>query len=400
MRLYFLNILFLLTVATFAQNKEKAALKIYLEDTNTQKNIADATVKLEGFEMAPIEGKYDKKGSCYYFTEIPIGYNTIMVYHKKYNEKGFQNNEGLPAELKFRLQDKQKVSYSFLKVPDSLYDEKKKKLVKNILFKDHYIEDPFKISISPKDPQDYADFKEFINKKIEELNLNIVLVNPYWEKNKIEKYLFDVVQKEGYPNITASNSKEIEAKYLLPLVSGLNNIDNILFETHYSNKMKDVCFIFRKKDGTKFKRFNDPIIRRLKAEKVNVFSIILNKKNDNVLSVSSSKNDFRIRDKLNREFNRKHAVDSSKIFFYDNNFRNYKKPFCLFKRKNVQNIIYEPSDAKQVPSFLMIKNDDNEIPKYLPHIIHESEAQQKIPLQDKSIGLGILDQYEYYSTVN
>lgn len=400
MRLYFLNILFLLTVATFAQNKEKAALKIYLEDTNTQKNIADAAVKLEGFEMAPIEGKYDKKGSCYYFTEIPIGYNTIMVYHKKYNEKGFQNNEGLPAELKFRLQDKQKVSYSFLKVPDSLYDEKKKKLVKNILFKDHYIEDPFKISISPKDPQDYADFKEFINKKIEELNLEIVLVNPYWEKNKIEKYPFDVVQKEGYPNITASNSKEIEAKYLLPLVSGLNNIDNTLFETHYSNKMKDVCFIFRKKDGTKFKRFNDPIIRKLKAEKVNVFSIILNKKNDNILSVSSSKNDFRIRDKLNREFNRKHAVDSSKIFFYDNNFRNHKKPFYLFKRKNVQNIIYEPSDAKQVPSFLMIKNDNNEIPKYLPHITNEGEAQQKIPLQDKSIGLGILDQYEYYSTVN
>ncbi|MBA9074249.1 hypothetical protein GGR22_002416 [Flavobacterium gossypii] len=350
--------------------------------------------------MAPIEGKYDKKGSCYYFTEIPIGYNTIMVYHKKYNEKGFQNNEGLPAELKFRLQDKQKVSYSFLKVPDSLYDEKKKKLVKNILFKDHYIEDPFKISISPKDPQDYADFKEFINKKIEELNLEIVLVNPYWEKNKIEKYPFDVVQKEGYPNITASNSKEIEAKYLLPLVSGLNNIDNTLFETHYSNKMKDVCFIFRKKDGTKFKRFNDPIIRKLKAEKVNVFSIILNKKNDNILSVSSSKNDFRIRDKLNREFNRKHAVDSSKIFFYDNNFRNHKKPFYLFKRKNVQNIIYEPSDAKQVPSFLMIKNDNNEIPKYLPHITNEGEAQQKIPLQDKSIGLGILDQYEYYSTVN
>jgi len=400
MRLYFLNILFLLTVATFAQNKEKAALKIYLEDTNTQKNIADAAVKLEGFEIAPIEGKYDKKGSCYYFTEIPTGYNTIMVYHKKYNEKGFQNNEGLPAELKFRLQDKKKVSYSFLKVPDSLYDEKKKKLVKNILFKDHYIEDPFKISISPKDPQDYADFKEFINKKIEELNLEIVLVNPYWEKNKIEKYPFDVVQKEGYPNITASNSKEIEAKYLLPLVSGLNNIDNTLFETHYSNKMKDVCFIFRKKDGTKFKRFNDPIIRKLKAEKVNVFSIILNKKNDNILSVSSSKNDFRIRDKLNREFNRKHAVDSSKIFFYDNNFRNHKKPFYLFKRKNVQNIIYEPSDAKQVPSFLMIKNDNNEIPKYLPHITNEGEAQQKIPLQDKSIGLGILDQYEYYSTVN
>jgi hypothetical protein len=378
----------------FGQNKD-FAIKIFLEDAYTRKNIKDAKVTLEGFEIPEIVGNYDKKGKFYYFSEIPEGYNTVMAYHKDYNEKGFQNVEGLPAVLKFRLQDKKNSSYSFLKVPDSLYDNKKKKRIKNVLFKDRYIEDPFKIIISPKNAMDYNDFKEFINQKIEELNIEIVLVNPYWERNKIDKYPFDVTQKEGYPKITANNSQEIDGKYLLPLACGLNNMDNTFFETHYSNKIKDVCFIFRKKDGSKFKRFNDPIIRKLKAEKVNICSIVLNKKNDNVLS----KNDFRTRDRLNREFNSKHAVDSSKIFFYDNNFRNNKKPFHLFK-KRVQNIIYEPSDAKQVPSFLVIKNDDNEIPKYLPVIMNEGEAQQKIPLQDKSIGLGILDQYEYYSTVN
>ena len=47
------------------------AIRIYLEDAYSGKNIKDAKVTLEGFEIPEIVGKYDKKGKFYYFTEIP-----------------------------------------------------------------------------------------------------------------------------------------------------------------------------------------------------------------------------------------------------------------------------------------------------------------------------------------
>lgn len=101
-KLALLYLLFV-SVCVLAQNKEVIAIKIYLEAAETGKNIPDAKVTLEGFEIPEIVGKYDKKGKYYYFTEIPKGYNTVMAYHKKYNEKGFQNTAGLPGELKLKL---------------------------------------------------------------------------------------------------------------------------------------------------------------------------------------------------------------------------------------------------------------------------------------------------------
>jgi len=88
----------------FAQEQAISSIRIYLEDTETLKNINDAEVTLEGFEMPAIKGKYNKKEKYYYFDKIPSGYNTIMAHHKKYNEKGFQNISGLPKELRLRLQ--------------------------------------------------------------------------------------------------------------------------------------------------------------------------------------------------------------------------------------------------------------------------------------------------------
>ena len=93
----FVTIILLLTYSfSFSQEKEdkfinngKDTLKVYLTDAETDKNIADAKVTLEGFEIPEIVGKYNKEEKFYYFTEIPKGYNTIMTYHKKYNEKGF-----------------------------------------------------------------------------------------------------------------------------------------------------------------------------------------------------------------------------------------------------------------------------------------------------------------------
>ena len=93
----------LLSFCVLAQKKEAYAIKIQLEDAETGKNIDDAKVTLEGFEIPALTAKYDKQEKVYYFDEIPNGYNTIMAYHKKYNEKGFQNIQGLPKELKLSL---------------------------------------------------------------------------------------------------------------------------------------------------------------------------------------------------------------------------------------------------------------------------------------------------------
>ncbi|MCP2028810.1 hypothetical protein L1276_003981 [Flavobacterium sp. HSC-32F16] len=99
-------LIFFFTVISFyvsAQEKPISSIKIYLEDAETLKNINDAKVTLEGFEIPAIKAKYNKKEKYYYLDKIPSGYNTIMAYHKKYNEKGFQNISGLPKELRLQL---------------------------------------------------------------------------------------------------------------------------------------------------------------------------------------------------------------------------------------------------------------------------------------------------------
>lgn len=120
----FLYLLLLVNLA-FGQ-VETIAIKIYLEDAETSKNVCDAKVTLEGFEIPEIVGKYDKKGKFYYFTEIPKGYNTVMAYNKKYNKKGFQDVKGLPKKLKLKLYTHYRV-----KLENNFYKEDEKKLIIN-----------------------------------------------------------------------------------------------------------------------------------------------------------------------------------------------------------------------------------------------------------------------------
>ena len=90
------------TTFAFSQSVNPA-LKVYLEDAYNGKNIKDAKVTLEGFEIPPITGKYNKKGKYYYFNVIPKDYNTVMAYHEKYNEKGFQDLNKLTDEIILKL---------------------------------------------------------------------------------------------------------------------------------------------------------------------------------------------------------------------------------------------------------------------------------------------------------
>lgn len=383
--LYFI----LLSFCVLAQKKEAYVIKIQLEDAETGKNIDDAKVTLEGFEIPALIAKYDKKEKVYYFNEIPTGYNTVMSYHKKYNEKGFQNVEGLPKELKLRLYDPLNVSYNF----------------EPYINTNNYVEDPYKIRVSTINFLEYNTLKDYINQTIKDLKLPVELVNPYWERDKFEKDPFTTSQKEAYPILNLKENQKVGGEYLFPLIGG---VSSFFPNSSYSDAPKDICFILRKTDGSKFIRFNDPIIKKLKQQKIYVYSIVLNKKNGIDLKNNFDYNfkiNFKIRDQQNKKFNLKNKIDSSKVFFYDNNFRNENKSLGLFNFFKKQHYLQfdEPTPYPQLPTFFLISNEKDD-PYYLFPEIGETnqkiEKKNRTPFPDDSLGLGILDMYEYYSKVN
>lgn len=249
-----------------AQDKEVFAIKIYLEDAETGKNIDDAKVTLEGFEIPAITGKYDKTGKYYYFTKIPVGYNTIMAYHKKYNEKGFQNIEGLPKELKLRLYDPLNVSYSFEKIvltKENCCNQGKKynyqlepkilKKVKNFsakksksTFRYIYAEDPYHIAIISKLDRDHF----FNDDKIKEL-IKSLSIEEMYESERFGQYV--------YQNYAIDN----ETGHLV------DGFDAITRQHNYK------VYIFQKKDSTKFKRFNCPEIKKLRETNLIVSALTI-----------------------------------------------------------------------------------------------------------------------------
>ncbi|KIX22062.1 hypothetical protein SY27_05175 [Flavobacterium sp. 316] len=218
MRIKQLCIFFLINSFIVLGQKSDIAVKVYLEDACTEKNVKDAKVTLEGFEIPKIEGKYDRKGKFYYFTEIPEGYNTIMVYHEKYNEKGFQSFDMLPKELKFSLRSPYRVKATNDEF--NLYKEDQNKIV--IAFND-----------------------TLYNSKIECNDL--VDDKLCFAKNYFKNY---------YPELN--------------LKGMLNSITNLGI----------VYFYLEKKDKSNFKRFNDPIIKHLESDKnvLMLFGLLLKTK--------------------------------------------------------------------------------------------------------------------------
>jgi hypothetical protein len=194
----------LLSFCLSAQNKDASVIKIYLEDAETRKNIDDAKVTLEGFEIPAITGQYDKKGKYYYFDKIPTGYNTIMAYHKKYNEKGFQNTQGLPKELKLQLHSPYRV-----KVPgDSI---------------NFYKEDDYHICIS----------------------FNDTILNTF----------------NTCPDFS-SKSLCFAKEYITAFHKDLIVKDELSFGPWGLN-----IIVVEKKNKKKIKRFNDPVIKKLVTDK-------------------------------------------------------------------------------------------------------------------------------------
>lgn len=249
----FFSVLFL-GFSLHGQSTDTIAIKIYLEDAETSKNVCDAKVTLEGFEIPAIVGKYDKKGKFYYFTEIPVGYNTVMAYHKKYNEKGFQDVKGLPKELKLKLYESHFVSYNFENpVLESIRKDyliktahienlqkiiEKGKKVSNKHYRYLYNEDSHHITIISK--LNEIDFFEndTIKKLIESLSLvPTVSISGNDEENFMINY-YGFVNGDLY-GLRASKK-----------ISNYN-----FFNDFYFGNIDRVYF-FHKKDKSKFKRFN------------------------------------------------------------------------------------------------------------------------------------------------
>lgn len=251
-----------------AQQEETHQIKIFLEDAETGKNIDDAKVTLEGFEIPPIISQYDKKGKYYYFDEIPNGYNTIMSYHKKYNEKGYQNLEGLPGELKLRLYDPLNVSYGFEKIvltKENCCNQGKKynyqlqpqtlKRVKNSstkksksTFRYLYAEDPYHIAIISKLDRDHFLNDDKIKESIKKLSIEEMYESERFGEYVYESYAID--NKTGH------------------LVDGFDALTR-----QHTYKV----YIFQKKDSTKFKRFNCPEIKKLRELNLIVSTLTIKK---------------------------------------------------------------------------------------------------------------------------
>ncbi len=195
--------IFVLLNSSFALGqKNDVAIKVYLEDAYTGKNITDAKVTLEGFEIPEIVGKYDKKGKFYYFTEIPEGYNTVMTYHKKYNEKGFQNTKGLPKELRLKLYTPYRV-----KIPNDTIN--------------YYFEDSFKIAVLMNDTllnlrdNNYAKtIKSYFKKHYPKLVVHTDDSFTFF----INDYSFYVTKKNGKPF----------KRFNDPIINKIENDNNIL----------------------------------------------------------------------------------------------------------------------------------------------------------------------------
>ena len=235
-------------VSGYSQNKNEAAIKIYLTDAENGKVVKNARVTLEGFEIPPIEGKYDKKGKYYYFTEIPEGYNTVMSYHKDYNEKGFQNTDGLPKEVRLKLYDPLNVSYEISSFRDSMYIQHRNRYISSKYFRDIYIEDPYKIAIT------------IFRKDCDEL---LKLINGFGlDLEPINPYSVDLTYK--------CDSIYVNPAYNYPIAEGCSALES-----------KQYIYIpvlfFQKKNGQRFKRFNDPILAKLRDNQIFAQSIVYHK---------------------------------------------------------------------------------------------------------------------------
>lgn len=277
------RIIALLLITQVCLGQTNSAIKIYLEDVVTGKNIADAKVTLEGFEIKPITGKYDPNEQYYFFDSIPKGYTTVMAYHKNYNEKGYQNTEKLPGELKLKMSN----PYRIKTIGDTL---------------NFYKEDKNKIAI--------------------------VLNGVFKDDKAVDDYL-----KTNYPEL-------------------------ILIQIMEANMTAFYCLT--KKDKKDFKRFNDPIIKRLSEDKS------INSVNGLLLKTKINIPKYRI----------------YKEYFYENGKPNYIERYI--KYVNYDTLDKPRNIYSRIKHSIAVKNVTPEEPEeYVPQIVTKTPKVNDLHLSYK-----------------
>ena len=377
-------LLLFLFLLGFGQNP---AIKIYVADAENSKNISNAKVCLEGFEIPAIKAQYNKKEKYYYFTEIPKNYNTVMVYHKKYNEKGFQDINGLPKELKFKLHEPLQNYYDFDYETSDEQPNKK--------FYNYYVEDPYKIVIRPKKEMSYNDFRNYIYSYIKENNIEIEPVNPVWERYKLENNIKENL--EPYPlynDLYLPNEDFYKNEFTIFPIAYYRSYIGHADVKPVSNDSKFITLFFRKKNKEKFKRFNDEIINQLsKNSEINILSVIIplgNYLENGITFYYNTKRDQEIKYIINQNkiFNKKYKPDFTKVF-----------PIDVFVVEELRHITrMEP--ANRTPDKIYDLFNYNKF--YFPYVnyAYKEEENNNRDASDyefsSSIGLGVLDILEYY----
>lgn len=246
MKNYFTLLICFVSGYIFSQNQH--ALVVHLTDAETGKNVKDAKVTLEGFEITPIIGQYDKKKECYFFNQIPKGYNTVMAYHNNYNEKGYQNLTGLPKQLKIKLYEPFSISYNFEKPSistDNCCNNGKKT---NYVIMPKYLKEAMRSSRKIKK-------KTFRYLYKEDPNHIAIIMAPNENKKSIKELLDKLFLEEiNYSDFGSQN-------YVLDGEKGCLADGSIAW-----NQKNPQVMILKKKDGSKYSRFNSIEIRGLREE--------------------------------------------------------------------------------------------------------------------------------------
>ena len=378
-------LLFFLFLLGFGQSP---AIKIYVADAENSKNINNAKVCLEGFEISAIKAQYNKKEKYYYFTEIPKNYNTVMVYHKKYNEKGFQDMNGLPKELKFKLHEPLQNYYDFDYETSNEQPNKK--------FYNYYVEDPFKIVIRPKKEMSYNDFRNYIYSYINENNIEIEPVNPVWERYKLENNIKENL--EPYPlynDLYLPNEDFYKNEFTIFPIAYYRSYIGHADVKPVSNDSKFITLFFRKKNKEKFKRFNDKLIKELnKNSEIEVLNVVIPLGNylgnlSNYLYKTTREQEIKYIKRKNKIFIKKHIVDFTKILPIDN--------FVVEDIRQRKGIFIDITN--RTPDKIYDLFNYNKF--YFPYVNYAyKEENNNRDASDyefsSSIGLGVLDILEYY----
>ncbi len=382
MKTPFSFLLLFLFLLGFGQNP---AIKIYVADAENSKNISNAKVCLEGFEIPAIKAQYNKKEKYYYFTEIPKNYNTVMVYHKKYNEKGFQDMNGLPKELKFKLHEPLQNYYDFDYETSNEQPNKK--------FYNYYVEDPYKIVIRPKKEMSYNDFRNYIYSYIKENNIEIEPVNPVWERYKLENNIKENLEPYPlYDDLYLPNEDFYKNEFTIFPIAYYRSYFGHADVKPVSYDSKYITLFFRKKNKEKFKRFNNEIINQLsKNPDINILSVIIplgNYLENGITFYYNTKRDQEINyiKNQNKIFNKKYKPDFTKVF-----------PIDVFVVEELRHISrMEPANRNPVKIYDLVSQDKAYFPFIDNEYIDENNRDSSHYKFSPSIGLGILDILEYY----